>query len=198
MFLGEEQRRFGLLQQRAMVREAQTILDDLGFDLPAARRRLATSPSASSSSSPPPARRSRGTQFLIFDEPTAYLTRKETDQLFALIRRLKAQGVTIVYISHRMEEVFELADRVSVLRDGTLVGTRNIAETDEAELVAADDQPLDRADLPQGTDSPSARRSSRRRTSPAPGFEDVSMTRARGRDRRPLRPDRRRPQRIRD
>ncbi|TIV73227.1 MAG: sugar ABC transporter ATP-binding protein, partial [Mesorhizobium sp.] len=77
----------------------------------------------------------RGTKFLIFDEPTAYLTRKEADQLFKLIRRLKGEGVTIIYISHRMEEVFELADRVSVLRDGTLVGTRNIAETDEAELV---------------------------------------------------------------
>src|ERR1019366_3093532 len=66
----------------------------------------------------------RGTQFLIFDEPTAYLTRQEAAQLFALIRRLKAGGVTCVYISHRMEEIFELADRVSVLRDGTLVGTR--------------------------------------------------------------------------
>ena len=49
----------------------------------------------------------RGTKFLIFDEPTAYLTRKETDQLFTLIRRLKGEGVTIIYISHRMEEVFE-------------------------------------------------------------------------------------------
>ncbi|TIT74224.1 MAG: sugar ABC transporter ATP-binding protein, partial [Mesorhizobium sp.] len=77
----------------------------------------------------------RGTKFLIFDEPTAYLTRKEADQLFKLIRRLKGEGVTIIYISHRMEEVFELADRVSVLRDGTLVGTRDIAETNEPELV---------------------------------------------------------------
>ena len=55
-----------------------------------------------------------------------------------------------------MEEVFELADRVSVLRDGTLVGTRNIAETNERELIRDDDQPLDRADLSQGSDSRSA------------------------------------------
>jgi ribose transport system ATP-binding protein len=134
MFLGEEHSRFGILQQRAMVREAQTIIDDLGFDLPAhvtlgdltiGQQQLIAAARATV----------RGTRFLIFDEPTAYLTRKEADQLFALIRRLEAQGVTIVYISHRMEEVFELASRVSVLRDGTLVGTRNIAETDDAELV---------------------------------------------------------------
>ncbi len=134
MFLGEEQSRFGLLQQRAMVREAQKIIDDLGFDLPAhvvlgeltiGQQQLIAAARATV----------RGTRFLIFDEPTAYLTRREAEQLFALIRRLKAQGVTIIYISHRMEEVFELADRVSVLRDGTYVGTRNIGETDDAELV---------------------------------------------------------------
>ncbi|MGO7624004.1 hypothetical protein ACC687_38350, partial [Rhizobium ruizarguesonis] len=70
----------------------------------------------------------RGTQFLIFDEPTAYLTRQESAKLFKLIRRLQGEGVTIVYISQRMEEVFELADRVSVLRDGTHVGTSLIGE----------------------------------------------------------------------
>jgi ribose transport system ATP-binding protein len=134
MFLGEENVRYGILQQRAMVRDAQKILDDIGFHLPAhatlgdltiGQQQLVAAARATV----------RGTKFLIFDEPTAYLTRKEADQLFALIRRLKAENVTIVYISHRMEEVFELADRVSVLRDGTYVGTRNIKETDDAELV---------------------------------------------------------------
>ncbi len=135
IFLGDERTTYGLLQQRAMVRDAQAILDDLGFDLPAGvplssltigqQQLIATARAAT-----------RGTQFLIFDEPTAYLTRQEAAQLFALIRRLKAQGVTIVYISHRMEEIFELADRVSVLRDGTLVGTRKVSETNEKELIA--------------------------------------------------------------
>ncbi len=92
----------------------------------------------------------RGIRFLIFDEPTAYLTRQESAQLFRLIRRLQSEGVTIVYISHRMEEVFELADRVSVLRDGTHVGTRLIGETNDAELISLMIKPLDRADLPQG------------------------------------------------
>ncbi|SFT64465.1 sugar ABC transporter ATP-binding protein [Mesorhizobium sp. YR577] len=134
MFLGEEDTRFGMLQGRTMVQRAQKIIDDLGFNLPAhvmlgdltiGQQQLIAAARATI----------RGTRFLIFDEPTAYLTRKETEQLFALIRRLEAEGVTIVYISHRMEEVFELASRVSVLRDGTLVGTRNISETDDAELV---------------------------------------------------------------
>jgi ribose transport system ATP-binding protein len=134
MFLGEENVRYGLLQQRAMVRDAQKIIDDLGFDLPThamlgdltiGQQQLIAAARATV----------RGTKFLIFDEPTAYLTRKEADQLFALIRRLRGEGVTIIYISHRMEEVFELADRVSVLRDGAYVGTRNIDETDDAELV---------------------------------------------------------------
>jgi ribose transport system ATP-binding protein len=134
MFLGEERRRFGLLRHRAMVREAQGILNDLGFNLPAhvllssltigQQQLIATARAAI-----------RGTRFLIFDEPTAYLTRTETAQLFALIRRLQAQGLTIVYISHRLEEVFELANRVSVLRDGTLVGTRVIGQTNEADLI---------------------------------------------------------------
>jgi len=94
----------------------------------------AASRSASSSWSRPAL---RGTRFLIFDEPTAYLTRTETTQLFALIRRLKAEHVTLVYISHRMEEVFELSDRVSVLRDGAMVGTWITAETDETALIRA-------------------------------------------------------------
>ena len=109
----------------------------------------------------------RGTQFLIFDEPTAYLTRQESAQLFPLIRRLQGEGVTIVYISHRMEEVFELADRVSVLRDGTHVGTRMIGETNDAELIAMMINRSHRADLSQGNDCRSARRSSRRAAFPA-------------------------------
>jgi ribose transport system ATP-binding protein len=134
MFLGEERRSFGLLRHRAMEREAQAILRDLGFDLPA--HVLLSSLTIGQQQLVAAARAAiRGTRFLIFDEPTAYLTRTETAQLFALIRRLQAQGLTIVYISHRLEEVFELANRVSVLRDGSLVGTRVIGETSEADLI---------------------------------------------------------------
>ena len=134
MFLGIEEQGYGLLRQRAMVRRAQMTLDDLGFKLTAAaplnsltigQQQLVAAARAAM----------RGTKLLIFDEPTAYLARGETDLLFSLIRRLKREGVTIVYISHRLEEIFELADRVSVLRDGQLVATRAIGKTSQAQLI---------------------------------------------------------------
>ena len=77
----------------------------------------------------------RRCRLIIFDEPTGYLARRETDQLFALIRRLRAQGVGVVYISHRMEEIFELSDHVSVLRDGALVSSRPTAQASEPILI---------------------------------------------------------------
>ena len=72
---------------------------------------------------------------IIMDEPTAALTQSETLVLFDVIRSLKKQGISIVYISHRMEEIFELCDRMSVLRDGTYIGTKNIPETNMNEIV---------------------------------------------------------------
>jgi ribose transport system ATP-binding protein len=71
---------------------------------------------------------------LIMDEPTSALTTQEINELFAAIRGLKARGVAIVYISHRMDELFAIGDRVTVLRDGRHVGTRAIGETTRAEL----------------------------------------------------------------
>jgi len=135
IFLGDEEMRAGLLNHKRMVRDGQKLLDDLGFALPADA--LLSSLTIGQQQLVATARAERrGARFLIFDEPTAYLTRQETAALFKLIRRLKANGVTIVYISHRLEEVFELCDRVSILRDGALVGTRRISETNEADLIA--------------------------------------------------------------
>jgi ribose transport system ATP-binding protein len=74
-------------------------------------------------------------RILIMDEPTSALTEKEIAELFARIRQLKAAGVSIVYISHRLEELFEIGDRVTVLRDGKNVGTHEIREISKAELI---------------------------------------------------------------
>ena len=73
---------------------------------------------------------------LIMDEPTAALTARDVESLFAIVRRLKEQGVGVIYISHRLEEIFELADRVSVLRDGKYVGTVDVADTNSNQLIS--------------------------------------------------------------
>lgn len=74
-------------------------------------------------------------KILVLDEPTAALTRDETEKLFKVIRTLRSEGVGIIYISHRMEEIFQIANRVTVMRDGKYIATRNIEETNEAELL---------------------------------------------------------------
>jgi ABC-type sugar transport system ATPase subunit len=71
---------------------------------------------------------------VIFDEPTSSLTIAEAQSLFETIRRLKARGVGVVYISHKMPEIFSLSDRITVLRDGEMRGTRRIADTSENEI----------------------------------------------------------------
>lgn len=76
------------------------------------------------------------TKVLIMDEPTSSLTQREIDMLFSIVRTLCKQGIGIIYISHRMEEIFELGDRVTVMRDGQYVGTVNTADTSMDELVS--------------------------------------------------------------
>jgi rhamnose transport system ATP-binding protein len=76
-----------------------------------------------------------GAKILIMDEPTASLTDQEAERLFEVIAGLRAQGVGVIYISHRLEELFRIADRVTVLRDGETVDTRDIRDVDRAEVI---------------------------------------------------------------
>ncbi len=78
---------------------------------------------------------SQNARVLIMDEPTAALTEADVERLFGIIRLLRERGVGIVYISHRLEEIFVLADRVTVLRDGEYVATKQVADTDHDDLV---------------------------------------------------------------
>ena len=75
-------------------------------------------------------------KILVMDEPTSSLSEEEVQKLFEIIRTLKGKGVSIIYISHRMAELFEVSDRVTVIRDGAYVGTRETARTNADELVA--------------------------------------------------------------
>lgn len=78
---------------------------------------------------------SQHVKILIMDEPSAPLSTNEVEHMFQLVKMLQAQGVTIIYISHRLPEVFELSDRVSVLRDGKLIATLDTQRTDRKELI---------------------------------------------------------------
>ena len=142
---------------------------------------------------------SRDAQLIVMDEPTAALGSHETQQLYEIIRRLAASGKTIILISHFLREVLELADTVTVLRDGRVVRTAPTAAETEASLVEAMlGRPLDR-DVPAAAAAGAgrARRAARARSWRAPGVDGVELRPARGRDPRPRRARRRRPDRAR-
>ncbi len=78
---------------------------------------------------------SRNSRIILMDEPSATLTKKELDALFEIIRDLKKNGIAVIYISHRMEEIFQICESVTVMRDGQIIGTRQVADVTSDELV---------------------------------------------------------------
>ena len=78
---------------------------------------------------------SYGASIVVMDEPTSSLSDREVEHLFKIINDLRSQGVAIIYISHRMNEIFQIADEISVMRDGTMVGTYPAKELDEDKLI---------------------------------------------------------------
>ncbi len=121
VFLGREPRRWGFLQRQRMRREAQLWLDRLGFGLASDVAVAGLSPGKRQLIEIAKALATQA-RVLIMDEPTASLSHGETERLLALIRRLSADGVSVIYISHRLHEISAVADRVCVLRDGQTVG----------------------------------------------------------------------------
>jgi len=136
IFLGREPKNhLKLVDYRKMKHEAQKALDALGLDLDAGM--LIRGLSVAQQQMIEIARAvNEGAKILILDEPTASLSKSETDNLFAQIDRLKKAGVAMIYISHRMEETFKVCDSVTVLRDGKFIGTRDTKETTENELIS--------------------------------------------------------------
>lgn len=120
IFLGSEIHRAGLVHRRQMVQTAQQVLDRLGARFRASDRVMGLSIAEQQQVEIARALH-RQSRILVMDEPTAALPTRETEQLFALIKRLRQEGMAIIYISHRMAEVYALSDRVSVLRDGRKV-----------------------------------------------------------------------------
>jgi ribose transport system ATP-binding protein len=134
IFLGREPARSGVINDKRLHVETQDLLDTLGLSLNTGS--LVTDLSIAQQQMIEVARAlSWSAKILIMDEPTSALTDREISQLFVTIRRLKEKGVAIIYISHRLEELFEIGDRVTVLRDGKYVGTRDVAEVGTGELI---------------------------------------------------------------
>lgn len=136
IFLGREPKATvpGFIDFGKMYGEAQSVIDQLGVDLNVrtpvnslsiAQQQMVEIGKATS----------RKATIIAMDEPSATLTGHELQALFELIRALKAKGVSIIYISHRLEEIFEIADRITVMRDGKYVGTKPIAETNREDLI---------------------------------------------------------------
>ena len=134
IFLGREIRNaFGLLDERAMHREVRALFERLGCEIPPARlvRELRVGDQQLVEIAKALA---LNTEILIMDEPTSALTETEVDRLFRVIGRLREQGVTILYISHKLYEIFRLSDRITVMRDGQIVETIQRSETDVREV----------------------------------------------------------------
>jgi ribose transport system ATP-binding protein len=140
IFLGAAPTRgFGFVDWRRLREQARALLVDLGMAIepstPLNRLSLAERQMVEIAKALAPSRSGESASVLVMDEPTSALTAREVDQLFALIARLTARGVAIVYITHRLDEVYRIGQRVTVLRDGRHVSTQPLAGTTVAELV---------------------------------------------------------------
>lgn len=134
IFLGRAIRKGVIIDQKAMETEAEKILGALQINI--SPKSLVKDLSVGYQQMVEIAKAmSQNAKLLIMDEPSAPLTNVEVENMFAVVNLLKQNGVTIIYISHRLEEIFELSDRVTVLRDGEYVTTLNTAETNKDELV---------------------------------------------------------------
>ena len=123
-----------IYSKRQLNKLARELFDEYGFRLDPAMRVERLSP-ANQQMVEIARAISNNAKIMIMDEPTAPLAANEVELLFSIIAKLKAKGVTVIYISHRMDEVFQITERISVLRDGCFVKTLNTRDTNRAELV---------------------------------------------------------------
>lgn len=136
IFLGREASTLGFLRKREMNRRAQALIEELGLsEIRDVTATVATLSTAQQQLVEIARALSQEARVLVLDEPTSSLSELEVEALFQTLRRLRSQGVGIIYISHRMEEIMRLSDRITVLRDGKSVGTAPTSEVDPKTLI---------------------------------------------------------------
>lgn len=135
IFINREITRWGLYDWKAMRKKTQAIIDDLdlGFKL---TDRVGSLPIAQQQMVEIVKAVSFDAQVLILDEPTSSLSAKETERLFSIMHRLHARGTTIIYISHRLDEIYQNCERITLLRDGKWILTQNLTELPRDELIS--------------------------------------------------------------
>ena len=166
IFIGREPTRFGRIQWKRLRQEAAELVDRLGLDIdvtaPLSSYPLAVQQLVAIVGRWAPTAR-QGTKVLILDEPTSSLDRDEVLELFRLMRRLKDEGVAILFVSHFLDQIYEICDRMTVLRNGTLVGEHMVERTRPGRPDPADDR---QGPGPAGG-APRAAAARRRRRDPA-------------------------------
>jgi ribose transport system ATP-binding protein len=137
IFLGREQKRGWIVDSAEMQRQTGRILSDLGVERSISPKAMVGRLSVAQQQTVEIAKSlSFDARIVVMDEPTASLSPAEVDALFARIRALRERGIAFIYISHRIEEIMALTDRITVLKDGELVGTVATAETTSTQLVS--------------------------------------------------------------
>jgi ABC-type sugar transport system ATPase subunit len=127
--------RWGFVRRGELHRQAQLLLDEVGATTIDPARQMATLSIAEQQLVQIAGAVAGGARIVVFDEPTSSLGETEAERLYAFMGDLKRRGVTMLYVSHRMPEIFRLCDRITVLRDGRHVSTSRVAETSEADVV---------------------------------------------------------------
>jgi len=137
ILLGNEPSKWGFVSKKTMFKEAEKVLDKIGYaDVISPDQKLSELTAAQQGMVAIARALSRNARIMIFDEPTAVLAAREVKELFRVIKQLKENGISIIYISHRLEEIFELCDTALVLKDGKVVGEREVSETNIDELIS--------------------------------------------------------------
>ncbi|QIZ36788.1 sugar ABC transporter ATP-binding protein [Saccharopolyspora sp. ASAGF58] len=134
LFIGHEPGRGGWISRAEERRAARELLGHVGLNIDPGRR-VALLSTAEQQRVELAKALAVQAKVLILDEPTASLTEREAEELFGIVRELTARGIAVLYISHRLDEIFEIGDRVTVMRDGAIVATRPVTELDEDRLV---------------------------------------------------------------